>query len=662
MSAVQRISPQLKDVRVPKPLRDKPYWLMWRAEHFSGEAKARKIPYWANGVRRHGEQGSLTDLDRLTTFAVAQREAIRRGFDGVGFAHTAEGGVITLDFDNCVEDGVVRDDVLDLVTGTYAEFSPSGNGIHAIFAGSADILANRKAAAEGSDFAVEAFSSSGFTTFTGWILDHVELIGYEDRISEIPEPVVDACRKRFNFSASNFDADDFMAGHEHKLDLTVEQMQELLSALDPSMGREPWMRVGMALHHETEGDDTGFALWDEWSSDGVTYPGSEALRYQWESLKPKPGIRQVTMASVIKMAKDAGDQQPKAVNGFKRSGLFKFVRVDELHYRPPEFLVEGLIETDTLGLIFGDPGSAKSFLAVDLALCVATGTSFHGREVRQGPVFYVAGEGHNGLTRRFAAWSKHAGVAFEEAPLFISNRPAQFLDKTSAKEVVEAVHGLADQHGAPVLIVIDTLARNFGPGDENSTAEMSQFVTVIDHLRAEFPDTTLEIIHHTGHASKERARGAMALKAALDSEFKVEKTEMIVRLTNTKMKDAEPPAQITFRLDIVEIDDGSSSAVLVETEVSKGQRPLSKSQTVAIDAFVAAASGNPTGSGVHRDVWQTAFLALKGGNNLESSKKAFRRARKNLLEEGVISAAGKMYHAECPNITSAIERGRTDRT
>lgn len=277
-------------------------------------------------------------------------------------------------------------------------------------------------------------------------------------------------------------------------------------------------------------------------------------------------------------------------------------------------------------------------------------------------MFYVAGEGHNGLTRRFAAWSKHKGVSIEGAPLFVSNRPAQFLDETSAGEVVAAVHGLAGQHGTPALIVIDTLARNFGPGDENSTAEMSHFVAVIDQLRAEFPGATVEIIHHTGHASKERARGAMALKAALDSEFKVEKTEMIVRLTNTKMKDAEPPTPIAFMLDSVDLGDGASSAVLVETEVSKRQRPLSKSLALAIDAFVAAALGNSTVAGVHRDAWQAAFLARKAGGNDENVKRAFRKARGDLLERGVISAAGEMYRAECPDIILAIEQGRTGRT
>jgi hypothetical protein len=224
------------------------------------------------------------------------------------------------------------------------------------------------------------------------------------------------------------------------------------------------------------------------------------------------------------------------------ASAFQFMAVGDLKYRPPEYLIDGLIETETLGLLFGDPGCGKSFVGADIGLSVATGTTFHGRKVKQGAVFLIAGEGHNGLTRRFAAWAKDRGVSIASAPLFMSNRPAQFLDRESAREVTEAVHALAAQHGPPALIEIDTLARNYGPGDENSTSDMGAFIAAVDDLKAQFPGCTVLIVHHSGHGDKQRARGAMALKGALDCEYRVEKADSLIRLVNTKMKDAEPPA------------------------------------------------------------------------------------------------------------------------
>ena len=230
------------------------------------------------------------------------------------------------------------------------------------------------------------------------------------------------------------------------------------------------------------------------------------------------------------------------------ASAFHFIPAGQLEYQPPEFLIDGLIETDTLGLMFGDPGCGKSFLAVDIGLSVATGTPFHGRDVKAGPVFMIAGEGHNGLARRFAAWSAAKGISLADAPLFKSNRAAQFLDAESAAVVAGAVEGLAGQHGRPALIIIDTLARNFGGGDENSTSDMGAFIAAVDDLKARFCGCAVLIVHHSGHADKTRARGAMALKGALDCEYRVEKTEASICLVNTKMKDAEPPRDLHFTL------------------------------------------------------------------------------------------------------------------
>lgn len=344
----------------------------------------------------------------------------------------------------------------------------------------------------------------------------------------------------------------------------------------------------------------------------------------------------------------------------QQSNEFRFVAVGDLQYRAPEYLVEGLIETETLGLLFGDPGCGKSFVAADLGLSVATGAPFHGRKVKQGAVFLIAGEGHNGLTRRFAAWAKERGQGIKNAPLFMSNRPAQFLDADSASSVVEAVTELAATHGEPALIEIDTLARNYGPGDENSTSDMGAFVAAVDDLKARFPGCAVLIVHHSGHGDKQRARGAMALKGALDCEYRVEKSEDVIRLVNTKMKDAEPPAPIAFNLKSVDLGGGASSAVLIETEAQARTKPLSKNLTLARETFIEAANGET--KPVHLGRWQTLFLARHTGDNADSKGRAFRRARADLADLGILSAHHDYYRAECPELIAAIERGGHDRT
>lgn len=327
---------------------------------------------------------------------------------------------------------------------------------------------------------------------------------------------------------------------------------------------------------------------------------------------------------------------------------FQFIAVADLKYRAPKYIIGELIETDTLGLMFGDPGCGKSFLAVDIALSVASGTPFHGRDTKQGAVFFIAGEGHNGLARRFAAWSQARGISLAGVPLFKSERAAQFLDGSSAKAVADAVEGLAVQHGSPALIIIDTLARNFGAGDENNTKDMSEFVVAIDDLKARFPGCSVLIVHHSGHAAKERARGAMALKGALDCEYRVEKDGRDLKLVNTKMKDAEPPQDLYFSFKQVDLDGIAKSAVLEATDAPERQHKLTPAQRLAQETYVTAAAQygvwqDGTFHGVQLEDWRKEFYAKHTGDNTGAKRQAFRRARKEQAEIGKVVVESDLY-------------------
>jgi hypothetical protein len=214
-----------------------------------------------------------------------------------------------------------------------------------------------------------------------------------------------------------------------------------------------------------------------------------------------------------------------------------------------EWLVEGYLESDALGMLYGPSGGGKSFVAVSLACSIATGTPWFGAKVKQGAVFYIAGEGHQGLARRFAAWSKATGIPItKDTPLFKSNRAVQFLSAESAAMVIAEVRALAKRTGyVPSLVQIDTLARNFGDGDENKQQDANRFIEAMDELRREF-GCHVQVVHHSGHES-ERARGSSAFKAAMDQELWVKGASGLLELHVTKMKDAEMPQPRRFKIE-----------------------------------------------------------------------------------------------------------------
>jgi len=167
---------------------------------------------------------------------------------------------------------------------------------------------NYKSPTAGNDYGFEVFSSIGFVTFTGNAVPYTDLLGLEDTIADLDALVAPLCAARFPATQQRkVDPDDFMAGREPKIGLSVAQMEELLSVLDADMPREDWIRVGMALHHECDGEDTGFDIWNDWSEKGVKYPSEENLRGQWDSFERRKGSgqHQVTMASVMRMAQDS---------------------------------------------------------------------------------------------------------------------------------------------------------------------------------------------------------------------------------------------------------------------------------------------------------------------------------------------------------------------
>ena len=305
--AINASRPQISDIQAPAELRELQGWLIWRLEPDANNpnGKPLKVPYYADGGKRHGKQGGINDRGRMTTFAAARDAAARRGFTGVGLALMPEFGITALDFDNCVDaQGKLPPVVRDIASQTYAEYSPSGKGIRAFVRGS---YGNHKSPTVGNDYGFEVFSSNGFVTFTGNAMLYTDLLGLEDTVADLDHLVAPLCAARLTTSQRVSDSDDFMIGREPRVGLSTTQMEELLAVLDPDMPREDWIKVGMALHHECEGDDTGFDIWNDWSEKGVKYPSEENLRGQWESFDRRKGSgqRQVTMASVMRMAQDS---------------------------------------------------------------------------------------------------------------------------------------------------------------------------------------------------------------------------------------------------------------------------------------------------------------------------------------------------------------------
>ena len=323
-----------------------------------------------------------------------------------------------------------------------------------------------------------------------------------------------------------------------------------------------------------------------------------------------------------------------------------FVPIGTIETKPPEFLIQDLLETDSLSLTFGDPGCGKSFFGINMAACIATGADFHGLKAKQGPVIYIAGEGQSGIARRFLAWGIRRDIDYKKAPIFVSLAPVGLCDADQVDAIIESVRAIGEQAGPPIAIFIDTLARNFGPGDENSTADMTRFIAGIDRIR-EIYHSAVHIIHHSGHADKTRARGSMALKGAVDAEYSLTKNnDGIVRMECKKLKDAELPETMAFKirsvaLPLVDADGEPVTSAVLDRVDYEPVRPVTtrRGANQARGLKILQQLYDEHRANVERDgrnPISARVLTSDWRNACNMHRQAFSRIKKSLSETGEI--------------------------
>ena len=241
---------------------------------------------------------------------------------------------------------------------------------------------------------------------------------------------------------------------------------------------------------------------------------------------------------------------------------YQTMRRDAVFAMPPvEFLVDGLITDTGFTMMYGAPGTGKSFIAIDIALSVAHGIEWQGQEVKPGPVLYIAGEGIGGFGKRWKAWENHHGVK-DEPDLYLLPTAVNFREPEDIARLVATIEDIGQKFS---LVIVDTVARAIAGAEENSSTDMGLFVAACDEIKA-LTGGALLAVHHAGKDANRGARGSTALLGAVDTSLMVGKSEDIVTLRTEKMKDAEPLDDINLRMLVVPASISETSVVLERTD------------------------------------------------------------------------------------------------
>lgn len=580
-----KMAKKFENLQAPDAMRDLKGWLVWRWVRKPGRPKAAKMPYYVTGIVRKYTHCSDEDRALLVTFEEAKAAAEKHDFAGVGFALMPEFGITALDFDDCVIDGKVDTLVEELTEGSYAEYSPSGNGIRAFFAGVIPDDKDSPARNPEDKFGYEVFHSKGFVTFTGNITDLTELMGDQNTLAPVKEIHRAYSLKRFlRVKALR---DKYEGDGKPPLPLSPEQVTELLHKLPDDLGYEDWRNIGMAVHHQTYGD--GFDLWDDWSAHSPKYGGMEFGKARWDSFGINTTAEYTTMGTVLKMIRDAGGEtglETASADEFEiipepKGGKFNIRSHNDFasQVRSVRWIVKDFLPAATLGVLFGESGSGKTFASYDLCAAVCRGIEWNGKRVTKGRVLYVVAEGVAGFVNRIKAYCHQQGIKPSDIDMdVISDLTPNLLVPAMITDLIKEMK----QRQPYDLVVMDTFAQVMPGANENNGEDVGKALAECKRIHHHTGAMVL-LVHHSGKDASKGARGWSGLRAAADVELEVLRSDELRSISVTKLKDGQDGAQIGFKLHTVvlgEDEDGDDITSCIVEYTNTGRATKEKGMTV----------------------------------------------------------------------------------
>ncbi len=286
--------------------------------------------------------------------------------------------------------------------------------------------------------------------------------------------------------------------------------------------------------------------------------------------------------------------------------VFRVLTVEEIANLPdPRWLVDGMLIENAFGLLYGAPGTGKSFVAISLALAIARGGEWWGKAVqRQGLVVYVSSEGTSDMKHRLAAYGLHWQVDVAALPFLLIPDSMSFMEPYDVAKLAATLDRVVRRHGQPVMIVIDTVSRVLPGADENLQRDMTQFIRTCDVLRERYGATVLGV-HHSSRAGN--LRGSTVFDGAADALFSLERDAEHRHLGNLRAEKVKAAADgwvLPFQLEVVPIDPLKGTQSLVA-------RPRGEGGTQAGGEAQEAPGGAQEASGLTRVTRQTQAQILK---------------------------------------------------
>jgi len=281
---------------------------------------------------------------------------------------------------------------------------------------------------------------------------------------------------------------------------------------------------------------------------------------------------------------------------------FGAVGLDQLHLPSlkHDFVVDGFLDRRGVAMMPGSSGSGKTFLVLEIGMCIATGQDFWNMPVKKGLVIYQAGEGKEGVTKRLDGWMLDRGVEPSgELPFrMLPKKVNLFVDDKDTDDLIAECRAWAEYYGEPVrLVVIDTFNKAITGANENAGQDMSRVLSRLERISETLDCAVLVPMHKSKQGDM---RGHTSLTGDVSNVINVTKLEItdqngraIRTASLDKNKDGEGgrPMRFVLRQVVTDIEDGKPVTTCVvdkpngDDEALTREGRLSAQQTIILNTL-----------------------------------------------------------------------------
>jgi len=512
---------------IPEGLAKERNYIFWRLGINPAKGgKLSKLPINPKTMKTGGQNDSECYLHLDEAIEHLKEEELKplkdRQFHGIGLAFS-DSDLVGIDLDHIyLDNGELKPHIKTILDGArgYVEKSISGTGRHVITRTN-EPLFNLKNHSQG----VEIFRSDSFIALTGMIDEQYNLpeLPTEPANLKVLTPYFQESYRQHKLSQESFELCS-----QRDPNMSLEELRDIVMSIKaPNPGREFWLKVGMAIHHQTKGIEEAKDIWDDYSAQDPEifgdYAGSRTINAEWNSFN-----RKLTSAVTHKTLRYMAQHYPKdvAAESYK-----DFIEIDYSTeaFEATEFVIDGFIP-EGIFMAAGSAGVGKSTLLVPLSAAAAhiCTPDYELKPSLRRRVVYLT-EHEKQIRQILSGLRKHHGADISDHELKTWFKIIE-TKRSSATTIANLIKELVNRHtvtqktvhGQDIdvrpLIVLDTAAATFNLSDENQNSEVSAYLGTIKAAITE-TQASLWIIAHLSKDAKradiEKAtpRGASAFEA-----------------------------------------------------------------------------------------------------------------------------------------------------